>query len=188
MQRIQLRTASQVVATARKRCHENAVFASSAARSPLSSPGSGQHKLALPHGDPVAGELILAIHGGDTCCYSERTWIWCRTMPWARRSTLAAARDPPRQRHLRERTWRFSQPVRLMRSVRWALDLEFAGRPKPGASVTHRGIDGRSSCLVARERRNLPWASESWLKIPKGGRTCEQGFGGQGRMRNSAAG
>jgi uncharacterized protein len=29
------------------------------------SPGAGGSKLSLPHGDPVAGELILAIHGGD---------------------------------------------------------------------------------------------------------------------------
>src|ERR1700722_14379516 len=28
-------------------------------------PGAGGPKLTLPHGDPVAGELILAIHGGD---------------------------------------------------------------------------------------------------------------------------
>jgi hypothetical protein len=28
-------------------------------------PGAGAPKLTLPHGDPVAGELIWAIHGGD---------------------------------------------------------------------------------------------------------------------------
>ncbi len=32
---------------------------------PLSLPGAGEPKLSLPHGDPVAGGLIVAIHGGD---------------------------------------------------------------------------------------------------------------------------
>ena len=31
----------------------------------MSLPGAGEPKLNLPHGDPVAGGLILAIHGGD---------------------------------------------------------------------------------------------------------------------------
>ena len=41
------------------------VAPSVAGMSPLSPPGAGGSKLTLPHGDPVAGELILAIHGGD---------------------------------------------------------------------------------------------------------------------------